>query len=113
MNSGQYERHLRRMNRLYSRKFRLLFQLLIEQLGKWLEWVENDAGLHIFGWWRVDKNSYEQFAHAAKEHGVTFAQAQSTEADQVRYGIILAFAHLTETEITEGVHRLKQAMINI
>lgn len=113
MNSGQYERHLRRMNRLYSKKFRLLFQLLAEQLGKWLEWIENDAGLHIFGWWRGDKSSYEQFAHAAKEQGVAFAQAQSTEADQVRYGIILAFAHLTEAEITEGVHRLKQAMMNI
>lgn len=110
MNSGQYERHLRRMNRLYSRKFRLLFQLLDEQLGEWFEWVENDAGLHIFGWWRGNKNSYKQFADAVKLQGVRFAQAQSTEIEHRRHGIILAFAHLTEEEITEGVHRLKQAM---
>lgn len=110
MNSGQYERHLRRMNRLYSRKFKLLYQLLTEQLSDFFDWIENDAGLHIFGWWKSDKQSYDSFALAAKQLGVFFAEAKSTEANQVRYGIILAFAHLTEDEITEGVHRLTQAM---
>ncbi|MBP1903934.1 GntR family transcriptional regulator/MocR family aminotransferase [Paenibacillus turicensis] len=110
MNSGQYERHLRRMNRLYSRKFKLLFQLLTEQLSNFFDWIENDAGLHIFGWWKRDKQSYDLFALAAKQLGVFFAEAKSTEANQVRYGIILAFAHLTEDEITEGVRRLTQAM---
>lgn len=110
MNSGQYERHLRRMNRLYSRKFKLLFQLLTEQLSNFFDWIENDAGLHIFGWWKRDKQSYNLFALAAKQLGVFFAEAKSTEANQVRYGIILAFAHLTEDEITEGVRRLTQAM---
>lgn len=112
MNSGQYERHLRRMNRLYSRKFKLLFQLLTEQLSTIFDWIENDAGLHIFGWWKMDNQSYDSFALAAKQSGVFFAEAKSTEANQVRYGIILAFAHLTEDEITEGVRRMTQAMLN-
>lgn len=112
MNSGQYERHLRRMNRLYSRKFKLLFQLLTEQISNFFDWIENDAGLHIFGWWKMDKQSYDSFALAAKQLGVFFAEAKSTEANQVRYGIILAFAHLTEDEITEGVRRLTQAMLH-
>jgi GntR family transcriptional regulator/MocR family aminotransferase len=67
MNSGQYERHLRRMNRLYSRKFKLLFQLLTEQLSDFFDWIENDAGLHIFGWWKKNKQSYTSFAIAAKQ----------------------------------------------
>jgi GntR family transcriptional regulator/MocR family aminotransferase len=112
MNSGQYERHLRRMNRLYSRKFKLLFQLLTEQLSDFFDWIENDAGLHIFGWWKKNTQSYHSFALAAKQLGVFFAEAKSTEANQVRYGIILAFAHLTEDEITEGVRRLTQAMLD-
>ena len=111
MNSGQYERHLRRMNRLYSRKFRLLFQLLTEQLSHYFQWIENNAGLHIFGWWKGDEQSYTSFALATKQFGVFFAEAKSTEANEVRYGIILAFAHLTEDEITEGVHRLTKAML--
>lgn len=112
MNSGQYERHLRRMNRLYSRKFKLLFQLLTEQLSDCFDWIENDAGLHIFGWWKKDKQDYSSFAQAAKQLDVSFAEAKSTEANEARYGIILAFAHLTEDEITEGVSRLTQAKLD-
>lgn len=112
MNSGQYERHLRRMNRLYSRKFKLLFQLLTEQLSDLFDWIENDAGLHIFGWWKRDKQSYDSFALVAKQLGVFFAEAKSTEANQARNGIILAFAHLTEEEIIEGVRRLTQAKLH-
>ncbi|WKL01956.1 hypothetical protein Q0F98_37245 [Paenibacillus amylolyticus] len=66
MTSGQYERHLRRMNRLYSRKFHLLLKLLNKKLSTWFDWVENEAGLHVFGWWRGNVTTYEAFRESAE-----------------------------------------------
>ncbi|WP_151736948.1 PLP-dependent aminotransferase family protein ['Paenibacillus yunnanensis' Narsing Rao et al. 2020] len=109
MASGQYERHLRRMNRLYSRKFQVLLQLLKQELSAWLDWVENDAGLHVFGWWRGDAASYEAFQASARSEGVLFSEVSSSSALGTKYGIYLSFAHLSDAQLQEGVSRLVKA----
>ncbi|WP_261808150.1 PLP-dependent aminotransferase family protein [Paenibacillus sp. N3.4] len=74
MASGGYERHLRRMRRVYASKFLLLQELLQEQLSTLFDWVESDAGLHLFGWWRGESTTYAKYAAAcesAASHGAT------------------------------------------
>jgi len=110
MTSGQYERHLRRMNRLYSRKFHLLLKLLNQQLSTWFDWVENEAGLHVFGWWRGDASTYELFRASARSEGVVYSEVSSSTPDGMKYGIYLSFAHLSDVQLQGGVSKLKNAV---
>ncbi|WP_367073652.1 PLP-dependent aminotransferase family protein [Paenibacillus pabuli] len=111
MTSGQYERHLRRMNRLYSRKFHMLLKLLNQQLSTWFDWVENEAGLHVFGWWRGTTSAYEAFRSSARSEGVHYSEVSSSTSDGIKVGIYLSFAHLSDAQIQEGVARLQKAVM--
>ncbi|MGG4483211.1 PLP-dependent aminotransferase family protein [Paenibacillus xylanilyticus] len=111
MTSGQYERHLRRMNRLYSRKFHMLLKLLNQQLSTWFDWVENEAGLHVFGWWRGTASAYEAFRSSARSEGVRYSEVSSSTSDGIKVGIYLSFAHLSDAQIQEGVARLQKAVL--
>ncbi|MNC54216.1 hypothetical protein D3C75_1036900 [compost metagenome] len=97
------------MNRLYSRKFHLLIQLLNEELAGWFDWVDNDAGLHVFGWWRGDAAAFDSFRAAARLAAVKYSEVSSSTAQGMKYGIYLSFAHLSDIELQEGVARLKNA----
>lgn len=112
MTSGQYERHLRRMNRLYSRKFHMLLKLLNQQLSAWFDWVENEAGLHVFGWWRDKASAYEAFRASARSEGVHYSEVSSSTSDGIKVGIYLSFAHLSDAQIQEGVARLQKAVMD-
>lgn len=110
MASGEYERHLRRMKRSYSRKFHLLTQLARAELSEWFDWVESDAGLHIFGWWKGTEENYNRFRAVSAERGARFAEAQAPARSGRRCGVYLNFPHLTEDELREGCRRLKLAL---
>ncbi|MDR6553916.1 PLP-dependent aminotransferase family protein [Paenibacillus qinlingensis] len=107
MASGGYERHLRRMRRVYASKFLLLQALLQEQLSTLFEWVDSDSGLHLFGWWRGDLRSYNEYAAACRAAGVTWTDAGNYALPAGRAGACFGFAHLTEAEIRQGVSRLR------
>lgn len=112
MASGGYERHLRRMRRVYASKFLLLQALLQEQLSTLFEWVESDAGLHLFGWWRGDPRTYAAYAAECRKAGVTWGDAASYGMPPGRAGACFGFAHLTEDEIRRGVWVLRQTYEN-
>ncbi|NQX64043.1 PLP-dependent aminotransferase family protein [Paenibacillus qinlingensis] len=103
MASGGYERHLRRMRRVYASKFLLLQALLQEQLSTLFEWVDSDSGLHLFGWWRGDLRTYSAYAAACRAAGVTWTDAGNYALPPDRAGVCFGFAHLTEAEIKQGI----------
>lgn len=107
MASGGYERHLRRMRRVYASKFLLLQALLQEQLSTLFEWVDSDSGLHLFGWWRGDLRTYTAYAAACRAVGVTWTDAGNYALPVDRAGACFGFAHLTEGEIRQGVTLLR------
>ncbi|MCY9658879.1 PLP-dependent aminotransferase family protein [Paenibacillus chondroitinus] len=108
MGSGGYERHLRRMRRVYASKFLLLQALLQEQLSTLFDWVESDAGLHLFGWWRGDPRTYAAYAAECRKIGVTWSDAGSYGIPPGKAGACFGFAHLTEQEIRQGVAALRE-----
>ncbi|CAG7647645.1 PLP-dependent aminotransferase family protein [Paenibacillus allorhizosphaerae] len=110
MASGEYERHLRRMKRIYSRKFHSLTQLLQSELSGLFDWVESDAGLHVFGWWRGTAESYAAYRRRCFAAGVKWAEVPVAASDgQWRQGLYLNFPHIPEEALREGVFRMKQA----
>ncbi|MFC5447370.1 MocR-like pyridoxine biosynthesis transcription factor PdxR [Paenibacillus aestuarii] len=108
MASGGYERHLRRMRRVYASKFLLLQALLQEHLSTLFEWVDSDAGLHLFGWWRGDPRTYDRYAAACNEAGVEWSDAGGYDLPPGRAGGCFGFAHLTEDEMRRGVEVMRQ-----
>lgn len=111
MNNGQYERHLRRMKRIYGRKFKLLQELLTAKLSSWFQWVEGDAGLSIFGWWNGTDDQYVQFRSNCLAAGIRWSETcieeQHAAGSRIRYGAYFYFPRLSEEEIIYGVNRMQ------
>ncbi|NOU96284.1 aminotransferase class I/II-fold pyridoxal phosphate-dependent enzyme [Paenibacillus sp. LMG 31456] len=103
MNSGQYERHLRRMKRVYSRKFECLRLLLTRCLSDRFDWVESDAGLHLFGWWRGTEESYMEFRKRCGESGIRWSDVALPADSRIRHGAYFHFPHLTEQDMEYAV----------
>lgn len=103
LNSGQYERHLRRMKRAYGRKFALLRGALNEWDAP-IRWVEGDAGLHVFGWWQGSEERYRAYEEACRQAGVAWTTRAEREAGGI--GISLGFSHLADGELLRGVETM-------
>ncbi|MCR8629739.1 PLP-dependent aminotransferase family protein [Paenibacillus radicis (ex Xue et al. 2023)] len=108
MNSGEYERHLRRMKRVYSRKFECLHRLLTGCLSDRFAWVESDAGLHLFGWW-LGTEDYTEFRKCCGSSGIRWSDLALQGDGGTRYGAYFHFAHLTEHEMEYAV-KLMQSL---
>ena len=110
MNGGHYERHLRRMKRIYSQKHKLCDRELRAQLGQAFDFVESDAGLHICGWWKGSDEDYIAFRRACLQHGVRFVEAAPYWIAGNKKGALFGFAHLTEDEIRTGIARMAELL---
>lgn len=113
MLSGQYERHLRRMIRVYSRSFRQLGELLTERLSEAIAFVEGDAGLSLFGWWRLSAALYMQFRDECARQRVYWSEAVINQEGEQRYGIMLHFPHLSSEQLRAGVERMEQVWLRL
>lgn len=109
INSGQYDRHLRRLKRLYRRRAELIQQLLQEQLSHIFVAQPVQAGLHIYAVWRRDEARFDGFLKVCKKLGVQVVDARKYGMNSVQPALCLGFAQLTEKQIEEGISRLKIA----
>ncbi|EGL15202.1 MULTISPECIES: aminotransferase class I/II-fold pyridoxal phosphate-dependent enzyme [unclassified Paenibacillus] len=102
MNSGAYERHLRRMQRVYGEKAALLRSGLTA-LDPAFEWMPSEAGLHIFGWWKGGAEAYRRFAAECAERGVFWRDAGQHVRCGGRPAACFGFGHLSREEIGRGI----------
>ncbi|WNQ12821.1 PLP-dependent aminotransferase family protein [Paenibacillus aurantius] len=103
LQSGHYERHLRRMKRVYSRKFALLEEELRNRLGFLFEPVPSDSGLHLFAWWKGSAEEFEAFRRACAEEGVRWSGTEGGFLEGYRPSALFGFSHLSEAELAEAV----------
>lgn len=106
---GHYERHLRRMKRIYGSRFQLLRTLLEEQLGHLFEQVQTDSGLHIFAWWKRELEEWPVFVKACSDAGVILSDTRGYFQGEYRPSACFGFSHLTEGQLKEGVWRMSEA----
>src|SRR5690606_20568105 len=76
MNSGQYDRHLRRLKRLYRRRAELIQQLIKAYMNDVLSPMPANAGLHIYAHWTKTTEQFQHFLHACSELGVYVVDAR-------------------------------------
>ncbi|WP_456275975.1 MocR-like pyridoxine biosynthesis transcription factor PdxR [Bacillus sp. AK128] len=101
--SGKFERHLRRLNRIYSHKAKVLYQAIQTYIPNVFEWIETDAGLHMFATWMHSTEAYNIFEKECLKRGVTWDTANQYYINQpLQPKVILGFTHLSDENIIKG-----------
>ena len=105
---GEFDRHLRRMRPIYRRRR----DVLLTELERHLPGCEPAgiaAGLHLVVW-LPDGLLEQSVIAAAASRGVQVVGVRPYRLTEGRQGLILGYAHLTETQIAEGVRSLAAAV---
>lgn len=110
MNTGLYDRHIRRMKRIYRKKAELLSNLLIEHMHNNLDLYPIDAGLHIYAKWKNTEDGFLRFLGCCENMNVQLVDARGYYLHDSELSICLGFAHLNEEQITDGVMRMVEAL---
>ncbi|GIQ67370.1 PLP-dependent aminotransferase family protein [Xylanibacillus composti] len=111
LNEGSYEKHLRRMKRIYARRRELLRMELNDRLSQRFKLFPADAGLHLFARWNGNADEYKRVLAACRQAGVEWTDGA---AYYVTAGhppaACFGFAHLHEEQISRGVQRIQQVL---
>jgi len=110
MNSGLYERHIRRMKRIYRKKAELLLALLTMHMQSVLELYPMNAGLHIYARWKGGEAEFNLFLSRCEQLNVRISDARGSYLGESEIAFCLGFSHLDEQQITEGVMRMVAAL---
>lgn len=106
MGSGAYERHLRRMTRIYRQRHDTLLQLFEEHLPGAFVWTASDAGLHLFGRWQYGRQRFNRFEKQCAAAGIGFTSADRFYESKSPPSALFAFAHLNPEEAAPAIERM-------
>ncbi len=102
--SGKLERHLRRLNRIYSLKYEAFMHAIKTHLPDAFDWIDVDAGLHLFASWKHSTEKYKEFTKECLARGVQWESAQEYYLNPpTQQKAIFGFSHLDEQEIEKAV----------
>ncbi|QOR67431.1 PLP-dependent aminotransferase family protein [Cytobacillus suaedae] len=108
--SGKLERHLRRMNRIYSLKYEVFMNAIKSHLPDAFEWADTDAGLHLFASWCHSSEQYKEFTKECLVRGVKWESADEYYLSPPKQPkAIFGFSHLSEQEIEVAVRLMGEA----
>lgn len=109
MESGEWDRHIRKMRTLYRKKHSLLLETIREAMGEHVCVSGEDAGLHIVLHVKSSKSA-DELVRIAEQAGV---KAYSTSKNWIQgkppIPILLGFGGLSFDEIKQGIKRLNAA----
>ncbi len=110
LETGLYERHLRRMRKIYARRRSALLTALGAEFGRAVEVLGDPAGLHLMIRLKTRLSDEEVVARAAAQ-GIGIVSAAIYYAGKAPGGeFVLGYGQVSETEIVEGVKRLARAV---
>lgn len=106
---GHFERHVRRMRRLYQGRRDALLEALRQHLGSIVTLGGDATGLHLVAWLPDGWDDQALAARAAELGVATPPVSPYYQGVDGRPGLMLGFAALDEASIAEGIRRLAQA----
>ncbi|MGE3912665.1 MAG: PLP-dependent aminotransferase family protein [Chloroflexota bacterium] len=106
---GHFERHLRRMRRLYQSRRDTLLQAMRTHFGDALTPGGDGSGLHLVAWLPPDMDASHLSAEAAVLGVAAPPLDPYYQGDVRRPGLMLGYAALDDARIVEGVKRLARA----
>ncbi len=111
MRSGQWDRHLRRLQATNRRKYEKLTNALHNHMGQRVSVREKGTGLHMLVDVR-DGRSQEELIAAAAAHGVRIygtAQYCMLDHPNMRSCVMIGFSAIEEKDVEAGVEALAEA----
>ena len=112
LNEGHYERHIRRMRRLYGQRRGVLVDLLRKHFGDAVVIRGDNSGMHLLAEFDLKISEREAFARAANA-GVRLERVHRFEetkrSGRHRASFLFGFAQLSERTLRDGVARLAAA----
>lgn len=113
LRSGQLERHIYRMKRLYAKKRALLIRELKRAFGSSIRISGENAGMHVMVTF-CDRNLGREDFERLRAYRVEaeWSEDYALKKGVHESGMILGYGALTEEEIVEGVARLQAAIGN-
>lgn len=113
MESGEWERHLRRMKKIYQKKHDILLQTIHHVMKEHVQVTGQNAGLHVVMKVNSGKTT-DNLVHIAEQSGVrvysTSNKWMNGQNEDIPL-ILLGFGGLSITEIQEGIERLHKAWL--
>jgi GntR family transcriptional regulator / MocR family aminotransferase len=115
MSEGGYDRHMRRMRRIYGKLEGKLRTVLERDLASLFELFPSDAGLHLYAKWRGSVDDYRLLVQECRQRGVLwkdgedYASIERNESIPSVPSALFGFAHLDERQIEEGVELIYRA----
>ncbi|MFE8701978.1 PLP-dependent aminotransferase family protein [Cytobacillus sp. FJAT-54145] len=114
LRTGSYEKHIRKMNRIYSNKYQLFKNLFNQYLPTAFDWIESESGLHLFGWWRFTEGKYQQFIKRCNEREVFWVNVVTGFSHKPpRPCGIFGFSHLTEDQMIVAISTMGEVFNDI
>lgn len=110
MREGHFARHIRRMRLLYSDRRRALVDQLGKTLGKALEIHGAEAGMHLTGVLRSERDDVA-IAHKAAAAGVwLWPLSRSYATKSVRKGFVLGYGNVAAQRMPAAVEKLRHIL---
>lgn len=113
MERGYWERHIRRMRNLYSKKHKLLLDCISKYMNDKLRIIGKDAGLHLLI--ELDNGmNIDDLVESAKKKSVKVYPASIYYEDlkeSMLPQLLLGFGGLSEADIVEGIKLLSEAWL--
>ena len=112
LESGHYERHLRRMSRRHASRRSALIDAITRHLGDRAEVMGTDAGIHLVLWLPgLDTGRLPELVERAAREGVGIYPITPYYLNPpTRSGLLLGYGAVDEPAITEGIERLARVL---
>lgn len=110
MREGHFERHIRRMRRIYQAKHRAMIAAITHHMGNRVEIIGQKAGLHLI--LVVHHRQRDELIQLAEKAGVAVYSPAHHWVDSSQCPptyIMLGFGGMQEGNIEEGIRQLSQA----
>lgn len=113
MRECHYQRHVRKMRKLYAKRCKWLAERVEAELGKWIEVGLTDGGMHFVGYFRKAVD-VEWLAAEGRKRGCVFMPISSYAVPGAggveRDGLMFGFSSFGEEKMLEGVRVLKEVL---
>ncbi|MFK7978949.1 MAG: PLP-dependent aminotransferase family protein [Saprospiraceae bacterium] len=107
--SGDLDRHIRKVMKIYKRRRDLFCKLLKEELDDFFQFEIPQGGMAV--WVKLNSNySWKSLAEIARNHQLEIGEWHSYDIAKIKHNCIrIGFATYNEKEIYELINRLKKA----
>ncbi len=108
MKQGHYERHLRRMRRIYSEKYVHLYRGIEQHLSQWIKVHASFCGLHLYAEWRAAEEMYSEFKYECEKAGVCWTDGRHYFYNQPKTALSFGFSQLSSEQMDRGIRIMQQ-----